>query len=125
MGTHQPLPRPYCSGSYYFPPNALDDEGDSMESLFLPLILTPNPQPSPPLPTHDHTETRAPIFTCPAPSLVVVGETGPDKETIKEDLSNSIHAPRNDKDTTMSENPSLINPSTPYPYQSLQTCCSH
>ncbi|KAG1877870.1 hypothetical protein DFJ58DRAFT_720634 [Suillus subalutaceus] len=53
MGIHQPLPRPYRSGSQYFPPNVLTDEGDSMESLSLPPTPLPQPKTHPTSPAKD------------------------------------------------------------------------
>ncbi|KAG2059347.1 hypothetical protein BDR06DRAFT_967885 [Suillus hirtellus] len=104
MGTCQPLPRPLRSGSHFFPPNVLDDKGDSMKSLFLPPTPSPNPRLPPHLLNHDATEVSVPISPIPTPPPVAAGETSPDEETTVEDLSNSIHAPRPDEDAVMSDN---------------------
>ncbi|KAG1870926.1 hypothetical protein C8R48DRAFT_670527 [Suillus tomentosus] len=117
MGTRQPLPRPLRSGSHFFPPNVLDDEGDSMESLSLPPTPSPNPRPPPHSLTQDASETSVPTSPAPAPPPVEAGGTSPDEETTVEDLSNSIHAPSHDEDAAMSDNspPTYSYPSPPKP----------
>ncbi|KAG1890336.1 hypothetical protein F4604DRAFT_1673763 [Suillus subluteus] len=112
MGTCQPLPRPHRSGSQFFPLNVLNDEGESMESLSLPPSPSPNPRPSPPSLPNVNPESGTPVSPTPAPPPVEAEETNPGKELIIEDLSNSIHAPKNDDDATMSDNPPPSYPPT-------------
>ncbi|KAG2738231.1 hypothetical protein P692DRAFT_20842082 [Suillus brevipes Sb2] len=113
MGIRQPLPRPYRSGSQYFPPNVLTDEGDSMETLSLPPTPTPNPKPNSQPTPNDTNTPGSPATPTSAPPPVAAGVTTPVAKNTPEDLSDSIHAPRDEEDTTMSEENTIPNPFTP------------
>ncbi|KAG1882728.1 hypothetical protein F4604DRAFT_1921327 [Suillus subluteus] len=113
MGIRQPLPRPHRSGSQFFPPNVLTDEGDSMETLSLPSTPTPNPRPNS-QPTPNDTNTPGRLATPnSAPPPVAAEVTTPASKNTLEDLSKSIHVPRDDEDTAMSDDNTIPNPFTP------------
>ncbi|KAG1874965.1 hypothetical protein F4604DRAFT_1925120 [Suillus subluteus] len=113
MGIRQPLPRPYRSSLQYFPPNVLTDKGESIESLSLPPTPTPNLRPphNPHQKTQAHQENQQPPLLLPPPVTAEV--TTPIVEDTFEDLSKSIHAPKDDEDTAMSDDQTSLHPFSP------------
>ncbi|KAG1809374.1 uncharacterized protein BJ212DRAFT_1484493 [Suillus subaureus] len=84
-----------------------------METLSLPPTPTPNPRPnSQPMPNDTNTPGR-PATPTSAPPLVAAEVTTPVTKNTLEDLSKSIHAPRDDEDTAMSNDNTIPNPFIP------------
>ncbi|KAG0691782.1 hypothetical protein DFH29DRAFT_1010202 [Suillus ampliporus] len=95
MGTRQPLPRHHRSGSQFFPPNVLTDEGDtSTEIASTP--STPSPTPKITIPPKSAPEPSTTPITTPKPSLSPT--TDMEDETPPTPPSNSPPYPQADTD---------------------------
>ncbi|KAG1763765.1 hypothetical protein EDD22DRAFT_846228 [Suillus occidentalis] len=84
-----------------------------METLSLPPTTTPNPRPHPQLTPKDTTSLGRPATPTSAPPPVAAEVTTPVTDDTLEDLSRSIHAPKDDEDDEMTDNQTIPNPFTP------------